>query len=306
MSYFDRLESYKQGLLSKVDEYQQLQDNIQQGAEDYLNAKVSDIAEKLEAVGGLGLGTIEAGKAVKKLYNKWRGKKDEDEEEEGGEETQTTEGGETAPPEEDAPDAPAPAQGTAQAQRPVDDAEQGAEGAEDAEGPSENLESIADNLPEAGAEVEMQDLGATAQLTRPSPANNYMPENAIQETRAQQDIMNQDPEEGTDNSPQRIQPEAEEEEAVAEGGEEVADTGVAVSSTAGSSLLDGALAIGDAVLDAIPVVGEVAMVATAIAGFFESMFGHHHSAPVAPDEIIAQAGFDPSAVISQLPVSLQV
>lgn len=305
MSYFDRLESYKQGLLSKVDEYQQLQDNIQQGAEDYLNAKVSDIAEKLEAVGGLGLGTIEAGKAVKKLYNKWRGKKDEDEEEEGGEETQPTEGGETAPPEEDAPDAPAPAQGTAQAQRPVDDAEQGAEGAEDAEGPSENLESVADNLPEAGAEVEMQDLGATAQLTRPSPANNYMPENAIQETRAQQDIMNQDPEEGTDNSPQRIQPEAEAEEAV-EGGEEVADTGVAVSSTAGSSLLDGALAIGDAVLDAIPVIGEVAMVATAIAGFFEGMFGHHHSAPVAPDEIIAQAGFDPSAVISQLPVSLQV
>ena len=304
MSYFDRLESYKQGLMSKVDEYHQLQDNIQQGAEDYLNAKVNDIAEKLEAVGGLGLGTIEAGKAVKKLYNKWRGKKDEDEdEEEGGEETAPTEGGETAPPTADAPDAPIQGQGTPQAQRPVDNAEQEADNAEEGQGPSENMEDIADNLPEAGAEVEMQDLGATAQFTRPSPANNYMPENAIQETQAQQDIMNQDPEAGTDNSPQRIQPE---EEAVEQTGEDVAETGVDVSTTASSTLLDTGLAIGDAVLDAVPVIGEVAMVATAIAGFFESMFGHHHTGTPAPDEIIAQAGFDPSSVISQLPVSLQV
>lgn len=309
MSYFDRLESYKQGLLSKVDEYQQLQDNIQQGAEDYLNAKVSDIAEKLEAVGGLGLGVIESGKAVKKLLNKWKGKKDEDEEEEDGEETPGTEGGETAPPGEDAPDAPAPAQGTTEAQRPVDNAEQGAEGAEDAEGPSENLESIADNLPEPGAEIEMQDLGTNAQLRQVNPdAENNISQDGMRETQAQEDIMNQDPEAGrafNDDGPERVQPE-EGEEAVAEGGEEIAETGVDVSTTVGSSLLDGALAIGDAVLDAIPVVGEVAMLATAIAGFFEGMFGHHHSAPVAPDEIIAQAGFDPSAVISQLPVSLQV
>jgi hypothetical protein len=299
MSYFDRLESYKQGLMSKVDEYQQLQDNIQQGAEDFLNAKVNDLAEKLEAVGGLGLGTIEAGKAVKKLYNKWRGKKDEeDDEEEGdGETTTTTTDTTTA---QQAQQQQQQEQGQQNEEQRT--AEQG-EDAEDAEGPSENLESVADNLPEAGAEVEMQDLGATAQLTRPSPANNYMPENAIQETQAQQDIMNQDPEAGTDNSPQRIQPE---EEAVEQTGEDVAETGVDVSTTASSTLLDTGLAIGDAVLDAVPVIGEVAMVATAIAGFFESMFGHHHTGTPAPDEIIAQAGFDPSSVISQLPVSLQV
>jgi hypothetical protein len=299
MSYFDRLEGFKQGLMQKADEYQQLQDNIQQGAEDFLNAKVNDLAEKLEAVGGLGLGTIEAGKAVKKLYNKWRGKKDEeDDEEEGdGETTTTTTDTTTA---QQAQQQQQQEQGQQNEEQRT--AEQG-EDAEDAEGPSENLESVADNLPEAGAEVEMQDLGATAQLTRPSPANNYMPENAIQETQAQQDIMNQDPEAGTDNSPQRIQPE---EEAVEQTGEDVAETGVDVSTTASSTLLDTGLAIGDAVLDAVPVIGEVAMVATAIAGFFESMFGHHHTGTPAPDEIIAQAGFDPSSVISQLPVSLQV
>lgn len=73
---------------------------------------------------------------------------------------------------------------------------------------------------------------------------------------------------------------------------------------AGSSLLDTGLAIGDAVLDAIPFVGEIALVGTAIAGFFEALFGEPHNPA---QEITGKEGVDADALVqSQTPVTAQV
>jgi hypothetical protein len=67
-----------------------------------------------------------------------------------------------------------------------------------------------------------------------------------------------------------------------------------------SSLLDGLAVAGDVVLDAIPVVGEIAMIGTAIAGFFEGIFGAHNDTPVNPaPAIVAKVGQDASAIVSK-------
>jgi hypothetical protein len=88
-------------------------------------------------------------------------------------------------------------------------------------------------------------------------------------------------------------------------GEGVGDgvsTAVDAGSAATSSLLDTGLAIGDAVLDAIPVVGEIAMIGTAIAGFFEGIFGGDSVPKVNPaPAIVAKVGQDASAIIQKAP-----
>jgi hypothetical protein len=56
------------------------------------------------------------------------------------------------------------------------------------------------------------------------------------------------------------------------------------------------MAIGGAVLEAIPVVGELAGVGMLIYGAIEDLFGiHHHSSPPTAD-IVASSGYDPTAL----------
>jgi hypothetical protein len=88
------------------------------------------------------------------------------------------------------------------------------------------------------------------------------------------------------------------------GGDDAANALVDAGGEAGSSLLDTGLAIGDAVLDAIPFVGEIALVGTAIAGFFEALFGESHTPAT---EITGKEGVDADALVqSQTPVTAQV
>jgi hypothetical protein len=63
-----------------------------------------------------------------------------------------------------------------------------------------------------------------------------------------------------------------------------------------STLVESATAIGSAVLDAVPVVGELAMVGTALYGIFESIFKHPPKTQ-AP-EIVSSVGYDPSSLTS--------
>ena len=60
----------------------------------------------------------------------------------------------------------------------------------------------------------------------------------------------------------------------------------------------------DAVSGAIPVLGEVALIGTALAGFFESIFGGHPKVPDA--EIVGDSGIDASALVKQTASTTQV
>lgn len=68
------------------------------------------------------------------------------------------------------------------------------------------------------------------------------------------------------------------------------------ATTIGTSILgETGMAIGGAVLESLPVIGELAGVGMLIYGAIEDLFGHHHSAPPPPD-IVASSGYDPSAL----------
>ena len=85
--------------------------------------------------------------------------------------------------------------------------------------------------------------------------------------------------------------------------DEATGDAVADAATDGSSaLVDGLAVAGDVVLDAIPVVGEIAMIGTAIAGFFEGIFGGDSVPKVNPaPAIVAKVGQDASAIVQKAP-----
>jgi len=383
MSYFERLNAIKGQLQSKLDSLQDTQDNIATSGEEILSAKIKDVAEKLEAVGGGGMLIMKGAGEVKKLYNKYKGKKDKTDEP-----TEPTEEGEVGQEEEpfdiqmgeipELEDEPA-----TEAEPVTDEAIQGAEPSSAADVESElfgNLkrtefvttreinanpemfksatklsrgEEVAnytdDQFEELRARVNLgldtQERGIgmrpvesdvvsqarasqnTGELSteggemdslypmRAGMERNVEPSGraratqgeGLGETQTQQQIMDLDPESATAglNSGSTAGQTAS---------DVLTDTTNAVNDAvndaitgvtdAGSSLLDTGLAIGEVALDAIPVIGEIGLIGTAIAGFFESIFG---GKPKVPDtEIIGDSGLDASAIVKQAATAIQV
>ena len=305
MSFLERLSNLKSGLDSENASFQAEQDNFTRDAEkmrEVAHAKLEDYARNLEQAGGLGFGAIKAGQAVKSLYNKWRGKGKEEPSEE--EEKPAEE--EEQPTEEETGDS---------GEMPETEGQ--------AETPSENIETSEEQAPEETQAVEdgpeMLDEGTEVADTSHLPSEMEMndasnlgesqatltnnPE-GLQSTSTQNQILDEDPESNVDASDavDSLTGDATDlATTTAEAGAEVAGD---VATSVGSGILDTALIVGDAVLDAIPVVGEIAMIGTAIAGFFEGVFGHPHNEPkvVAP-AIVDKVGTDATSLVSKTPVA---
>lgn len=394
MSYFDRLEALKNSIVEKNNNLQAYANEASQNAEDTLKAKVQDVAEKLEAIGGTGFAAIRAGKQVKKLYDKYKAKREGKSEEETNEEPNTEEQdntgestleqqGEGTPTSEAAQSTTENPQGAMEGEgeealggneveqvyidnsdpfegafdrdvqvggewehdpadldetleRPVevnlnDPAQvQKPESTNPAE-PDAEPESVPDEAPAMGEEAEADTspgitIGEGAEPYNPvapgtsvemedasnfgAPRPTTLSQGELGETQIQQDIMDVDPE-SVQSAMTGLSTEAGEAgaeataESVADIGSTAADalTGGAAALAGDAGGIMGAIGIGDAVLDAIPVVGEVALVATAIAGFFESLFGGGE----APDQSVeAKSGFDVNSLVQQTASSLQV
>ncbi len=380
MSYFDRLETLKNSIVEKNNNLQAYANEASQNAEDTLKAKVQDVAEKLEAIGGTGFAAIRAGKSVKKVYDKWKKKREGKTEEEANEEPNTEEQdntpsedpveGEATPTSEAAQattenpqetmegegeivniDSSDPFAGTFERGLPdtleFDPAEITAEDtAETIERPVEvNLndpaqvqqpeatnpaepeaepESVPDEAPAMGEELEAEGAGDTlgeqaAAYNPVAPGTSVEMEDASNFGARPATTATTDAGEMGDTATQQAIMDANPESAEAVMGGLSTDAGEAatdLASSATDALTGGAaaltgdaasvatgLAIGDAVLDAIPVVGEVALVATAIGGFFESLFGGSE----APSQAIeSKSGFDVNSLVQQTATSLQV
>ena len=387
MSYFDRLETLKNSIVEKNNNLQAYANEASQNAEDTLKAKVQDVAEKLEAIGGTGFAAIRAGKSVKKVYDKWKkkreGKSEEDTNEEPNTEEQDNTGdstleqqGEATPTSEAAQSTTENPQGAmegegeeALGENEVDeihidnsdpfegafdrDVQVGGEWEPDPEDLDETLdrpvevnlndpaqvqqpeatnpaepeaepESVPDEAPAMGEELEAEGAGDTlgeqaAAYNPVAPGTSVEMEDASNFGARQATTATTDAGEMGDTATQQAIMDANPESAEAVMGGLSTDAGEAatdLASSATDALTGGAgalagdaaslttgLAIGDAVLDAIPVVGEVALVATAIAGFFESLFGGSE----APSQAIeSKSGFDVNSLVQQTATSLQV
>lgn len=389
MSYFDRLEALKNSIVEKNDNLQAYANEASQNAEDTLKAKVQDVAEKLEAIGGTGFAAIRAGKSVKKVYDKWKKKREGKSEEKSNEEPNTeeqdnSEGTQAETPSEQTQSEATPTSEEAQAttENPQSAMEEEGEedgpmdltgdvdfegtfarGLPDITGPSfpegdESLdprpvevdlndpaqvqqpeatnpakpaaepESVPDEAPAMGEENEAEgggetfaEEGASYNPVAPGtsvemedasnfgarPGSTTLSQGELGETTTQQGIMDANPE-SVGDAMSGISTDAGEaaSDALSAGGSALSDalsTGGAAAAAGDGAGIMSALGIGDAVLDAIPVVGEVALVATAIAGFFESLFGGSK----APDQAIeAKSGFDVNSLVQQTASSLQV
>jgi len=394
MSYFDRLEALKNSIVEKNNNLQAYANEASQNAEDTIKAKVQDVAEKLEAVGGTGFAIIRSGKAVKKLYDKYKKKREGKSEEETNEEPNTEEQdntgdstleqqGEGTPTSEAAQSTTENPQGAMEGEGeealgPVEneqvyidnsdpfegafdrdvqvggeweaDPEDLAEGIErpvevdlndpaqvqqpEATNPAEpeaEPESVTDEAPAMGEEAEAEGPGETlGEVAAPynpvapgtsvemEDASNFgarqgtatLSQGELGETTTQQSIMDANPE-SLGETMSGLSTDA------GEAASSVTDVLSSAASSAADALTGGAgalagdaagglmsaLGIGDAVLDAVPVLGEVALVATAIAGFFESLFGVGSS----PDQAIeGKSGFDVNSLVQQAASSLQV
>ena len=386
MSYFDRLEALKNSIVEKNNNLQAYANEASQNAEDTLKAKVQDVAEKLEAIGGTGFAAIRAGKQVKKLYDKYKKKREGKSEEETNEEPNTEEQdntgestleqqGEGTPTSEAAQSTTENPQGAMEGEgeealggneveqvyidnsdpfegafdrdvqvggewehdpadldetldRPVevnlnDPAQvQQPEATNPAE-PDAEPESVPDEAPAMGEEVEAEGPGETlGEVAAPynpvapgtsvemEDASNFgaregttsLSQGELGETTTQQSIMDVNPE-SLGETMSGLSTDAGEAatDLVSSATDALSGGAAALAGDAGGVMAG--LGIADGVLDAIPVVGEVALVATAIAGFFESLFGGGE----APDQAVeGKSGFDVNSLVQQAASSLQV
>lgn len=386
MSYFDRLEALKNSIVEKNNNLQAYANEASQNAEDTLKAKVQDVAEKLEAIGGTGFAAIRAGKQVKKLYDKYKKKREGKSEEETNEEPNTEEQdntgestleqqGEGTPTSEAAQSTTENPQGAMEGEgeealggneveqvyidnsdpfegafdrdvqvggeweaspedlvegieRPVevdlnDPAQvQQPEATNPAE-PDAEPESVPDEAPAMGEEVEAEGPGETlGEVAAPynpvapgtsvemEDASNFgaregttsLSQGELGETTTQQSIMDVNPE-SLGETMSGLSTDAGEAATDLVSSATDALTGGAAALAGDAGGVMAGLGIADGVLDAIPVVGEVALVATAIAGFFESLFGGGE----APDQAVeGKSGFDVNSLVQQAASSLQV
>jgi hypothetical protein len=323
MSYLERLQNLKSGLDAQNQQFQSEQDNFTRDAENMRQvamAKVEDYARNLEQAGGIGFGAIKAGQSVGKLYKKWRGKKEEPEEEEEPEEPEEEQMPETEEPQmvenpeifdadgnlDLSPEGlarPQMIQATPEAEEPTGNEEVSTE-----QGPEENMEEEGPELTGEGetvadtshlpSEMEMNDASNVGQ--RQGTTATQQDADTVQSTPdAQQATLDADPESTMNMN--------DASSSLADGtGADIGEaTGDAIAdATAGgsSALIDGLAVAGDVILDAIPVVGEFAMIGTAIAGFFEGIFGEHNAPPPPPaPAIVSKVGQDASALVSKAP-----
>ena len=300
---------------------------LEQSASDLLEAKVKDWGNFMEGIGGLGYATMKAGQSVKKLYKKFKGEKEKPDEEPDEEAEEPTE---TAPEEAEEPTETAPEEAD------IGDVVEAPDVAGDVGEFGEVAGDFADTtgLP---AEVEMTDLapatteevaGEFADVSE-LPAEVEMGSmveggvgateggtatlgtGGLGATATQTQIMDADPEDLTGDLG-----EGEATDLLSGGTDAVADgTALIGTSTATAGEVAGTVAgevggevsgmlLGDAIVSAIPVVGEIALIGTAIAGFFMELFGHKHHSTPPPTEVVAGVGADASSLVSRTPMSV--
>lgn len=348
MSYLERLSQIRDNLKKSQNLFQEEQDAYTgvKGHAELLKSKISDVAERMEAVGSLGFGAIKSGQSVSKLIKKIREKRNQKEEkeedkdkpkEEGEEETPAEapegstsaeapeslngSGGSTAsyrelqPPEPEdiemntfsntvesggniaetefpteieyeLPEAPAEPEPTPEAQPSQAQTEETSFSTpeEQYELPSEH-NAVQEGQGEAPAEpTEASDpIRAETRISTAGEQNASMP-------RSQQQVLDQDPEGHIADSSTDITNDAGvpssstgESGSSAGGAGDAGDIAPDIAPEAGGVFEDmGGMLTADAVLDAVPVVGEIAMIGTAIAGFFEALFGGGSSSPTKP------------------------
>ena len=339
--YLSQLSAIKDNLVASQTQLQNYEDNIANGANELLSAKVNDIAEKLEAIGGGGLALMKAGEGVKALYNKWRGKKDDskDGEDEEGEE------GEDRPPAQGDEPSESTAQDTAHSPNneggEADQAEPPAE--EESPNPEQtqpNEEAEADegdfadtsNFPAEQEMSNMQDMATNPETSvmetsmdsgaQVSSTTSMGTSEGLESTRTQQQMLDTDPEEvaglgdtTADTSTTLLDGASTAVNDAVSGGAQSLSTAVSTTtdgissavSEGSSAIFDTVAGVVDGALDAIPVVGEIAMVGTAIAGIFESIFGHHHhSPPPTQANIVSGVGADTSKLVQKQSVGAVV
>jgi hypothetical protein len=316
MSYLERLESIRDNLISSQSQFQNIQDNIQLAGEQLLKSKLDDIGAKMEEIGGLGLATVKAGDAVKGFLNKLKGGKKDETDEAGEEETEETEPYENP------------------------DGVENTDTAETVEPEGEDFTSFATPAEDIGDVTESMELTTFSQEELPETVTELMPEGggevigevstdiARNTTTMSVDEIAQLTGQGETvegitgaiNDAGDLTAEATSElltgvedttNAVVDGvtslatdigttATEAVSTATDALATAGEVAEGVGLAVGEAVLDAIPIVGEVAMVGTLIGGFFEKIFQPHHNPlkNIAPEAITSSVGFDKSALIN--------
>lgn len=301
MSYFDKLEAIKSTLNSQISEATGLSEGLQNTADELLSSKVKHIGEQLESFAGLGLAAYKSFGSAKSLYKKYSSPQDKEQEE--SKEQEPEQEPEEPSMEQDIPSGEPEESGELNVPENLpentedlaDIQEPETLGGETLAGESElgmpGTMTEMTNFNELGTSIEHNIGNTTLQTT----------ENGLSETSIQNQIMDLDPETTNSllNTGQSLT------NAVEDVSDTVGDVVAGVSDTVASTAETVGLAVGEAVLDSIPVVGELALVGTAIAGVFESIFGEKK--PSIPSVAISTTpGIDIGSLVQQTPIGVEV
>jgi hypothetical protein len=272
MSYLDSLSNIRDSLTSQQEELQSKFNDVVGSTTQILEDKVSQISDKMEMIGGLGFGAMELAGKGKQIFEKVDGLINNKAKPPTTEPTQegmefTTRSSQSTPIEN--------------------------------EGGEEMTATVEDGLP--ADELMPAGAGGPVALGETTMANGVLQGGEV-------------PVEASMTTP------------AIEGGEIAADSSATfgdMSASAAATALSGAtegtalagaavgagegvavagMAIADSVLAAVPVVGEIALIGTAIVGGLMSLFGIHHdpavyNLPAAPTELISNVGTSISQLV---------
>lgn len=273
MSYLDQLSNIRDSITSQQDELQNKFDSIQNSAVEILQDKISQVSDKMEMVGGLGFGAMELASKGKQIFQKVDGLINN----------------KAKPPTTESTPEGTQLDTFKQESTPIEN-----EGGEE----MADMATVEDGLP--ASELMPAGAGGAVDLSAATMGNGVLSGGASELP-------------STATTTPAV-------EGAVEGGETVADTsatfGDMTASNAAAALsgategsviagestalvsgeaIAGGMAIADSVLAAVPVVGEIALIGTAIVGGLMTLFGIHHdpavyNLPEAPQELISNVG----------------
>jgi hypothetical protein len=275
MSYLEQLSNIRDSITSQQDELQGKFDTIANNTTEILQDKISQISDKMEMVGGLGFGAMELASKGKQIFQKVDGLINN----------------KSKPPTTEAQQDGTQLDTFKQESTPIEN-----EGGEEMTEMTDVTPAVEDALP--ASELMPAGAGGAVDLGAATMGNGVLSGGATEL-----------PQTATTTVPEDV---------AVEGGETVADTSVTfgdTSATAAANALSGAaegsviagesgaiaggeiaggLAIADTVLAAAPVVGEIALIGTAIVGGLMSLFGINHDStydlPSVPSELVSNVG----------------
>lgn len=272
MSYLDQLSNVRDSITSQQEELQNKFDDVIGSTTQILQDKVSQISDKMEMIGGLGFGAMELAGKGKQIFEKVDGLINN----------------KPKPPTTETPQEGMELDTRSSQTTPIEN-----EGREEM---TDNPPTVEDGLPAdqlmpggAGGPVELSETTMESGVL----SGGEIPVSSSMTTPATEGAI--------------------------EGGETAADTSATfgdMSATAAVNALSGAtegatlagaavgagegvavagMAIADSVLAAVPVIGEVALIGTAIVGGLMTLFGIHHDPAVydiqqTPQELVSNVG----------------